>query len=708
LKEIDQETACDGKSVASAQPYAVGGNAPGWRVWRLVGLLGIATVAMAMSAAAQGESEADLSKLAELSLEELLEINVATVYGASKIEQKVTQAPSSISIVTADEIKKFGHRTLADVLRSVRGLYVSDDRNYSYLGTRGFLRPGDYNTRVLVLIDGHRMNDNVFDGAYIAREATLDVDLIDRVEVIRGPSSSIYGSSAFFGVINIITKRGEQMGGAEVSGEAGSFGAYKGRFSFGEKFENGLEWLFSGSYYTSEGKDRLYYPEFDQRISSDPRAANNGIAQGLDGEEAVNLFSSLNYRHFTFSGFFSHRTKDVPTASFGTLFNDGREATTDYRGYVDLKYDQALNEDLRLQGRLFYDNATYRGVYPFNYAAPGDPPDNVVFRDGTDGDWVGTEWQLTAKVLDRHTLILGGEYRENLREHQFSYDDVEPRFYYLDDTQTSRVLGLFAQGDLVIRSNLVFTAGLRYDQYFESFGGTINPRLALIYNPWEGGTFKALYGQAFRAPNPYERHYFRAQRLRPELDPETIRTYELVYEQYLGRNYRLNISGYRYEMEDLISQTANLDGRLYFDNLDRASALGIEFEVEGTFDSGWLARASYALQRAEDSDGQELSSSPRHLAKLNLSAPLYRDKVYAGLELQYQGAVKTLAGNTESDFLTANFTLFSQQLVKNLEVSASVYNLFDTAYGYPGAEDHLQEVLQQDGRSFRVKLSYKF
>jgi iron complex outermembrane receptor protein len=165
-----------------------------------------------------------------------------------------------------------------------------------------------------VLIDGHRMNDNVFDGTYFGREAMIDVDLIDRVEVIRGPSSSLYGSSAFFGVINVITRRGGQMGGAEASGEAGSFDTYKGRFSFGEQFQNGVEWLLSGTYYTSEGQERLYYPEFDQRISAEPRATNDGIARGLDGEEAAQLFSSLGFRQFTLSGFFNHRSKDVPTA----------------------------------------------------------------------------------------------------------------------------------------------------------------------------------------------------------------------------------------------------------------------------------------------------------------------------------------------------------------------------------------------------------
>ena len=135
--------------------------------------------------------------------------------------------------MTADEIKKFGYRTLGDILRSVRGFYVTYDRNYSYVGVRGFSRPSDYNTRLLLLIDGHRLNENLYDSVYVGTEAVLDVDLIERVEIIRGPSSSLYGSNAFFAVINIITKSGRDLQGVEGSAEAGSFHTYKGRLSAG-------------------------------------------------------------------------------------------------------------------------------------------------------------------------------------------------------------------------------------------------------------------------------------------------------------------------------------------------------------------------------------------------------------------------------------------------------------------------------------------
>ena len=177
----------------------------------------------------RGIAAVDEADLGDLSLEQLMDFNVESVYGASRYEQRVTQAPSSITIITAEEIHRFGYTSFADVMRSVRGLYVSEDRNYSYLGVRGFLRPGDYSTRVLVLIDGHRMNDNIYDSGAVGRDGAIDVELIERVEFIRGPSSSVYGSSAFFGVINIVTKQGHEIDGFELAQEAGSLNTYRTR-----------------------------------------------------------------------------------------------------------------------------------------------------------------------------------------------------------------------------------------------------------------------------------------------------------------------------------------------------------------------------------------------------------------------------------------------------------------------------------------------
>jgi len=199
------------------------------------------------------------------------------------------------------------------------------------------------------MIAGHRLNDKIFDAALIGTEFPLDVDLIDRVEVIRGPNSSLYVASAFLGVINIITKRGRDLKNVSVAAEAASYGTYEGRVSYGNKFHNGLEMLFSGSLYESHGQDQLFYQEFDTP------ANNNGIAVNADDDEFHQLFASVSWGHFTLHGLFGSRDKGIPTAAFGTVFDVTGTRTFDTRGYLDLQYDRELGHGWNFSSRTYYD-----------------------------------------------------------------------------------------------------------------------------------------------------------------------------------------------------------------------------------------------------------------------------------------------------------------------------------------------------------------
>src|ERR1039458_6202368 len=145
---------------------------------------------------------------------------------------------------------------------------------------------------------------------YIDRAFPIDVDLIDRVEVIRGPSSSIYGTSAFFAVINVITKKTSAVKGAEVSGRLASFGTEEGRGTYGHKSKSGMDMLLSGSLYGSAGQQSLFFPEFDSP------GTNNGIARNCDYEQSEQLFTKITYRDFTVLGAFGSRLKGIPTGSF--------------------------------------------------------------------------------------------------------------------------------------------------------------------------------------------------------------------------------------------------------------------------------------------------------------------------------------------------------------------------------------------------------
>ncbi|HSH38199.1 MAG TPA: TonB-dependent receptor plug domain-containing protein, partial [Chthoniobacterales bacterium] len=193
----------------------------------------------------------------------IMQIKIPTVYGASKHEQKITEAPSAVSVVPREEIQAYGHRTLADILRNVRDFYVTYDRNYAYVGVRGFNRPGDFGGRILLLVDGHRVNDPVYNAVAAVSDFPVDVDMIERVEVIRGPGSSLYGNNAFFAVINVVTRKAQDVDGLEASGEVGSHESYKGRLSFGHTFKSGLSMLLTGTLFESDGNERLYFKEFD-------------------------------------------------------------------------------------------------------------------------------------------------------------------------------------------------------------------------------------------------------------------------------------------------------------------------------------------------------------------------------------------------------------------------------------------------------------
>jgi len=664
-----------------------------------VSLVVVALVCLGTTATAQDPPD----DLTTRSIEDLMNMEVASVYSASKYSQKVTEAPSSVTIVTSDQIQRYGYRTLAEILSSVRGFYVSSDRNYSYVGVRGFARPGDYNTRILVLVDGHRINDNIYDQGWVGRELPIEVDLIDRVEIVRGPSSSLYGANAFFAVVNVITKRGRDVNGIEVSAEVASFGTYQARFTYGKKISDKLEMLVSGTHYDSRGPHRLYIKEFDTP------ASNNGVAVGVDDEKATNLVASVSFGDFTLHGTYGDREKGIPTAAFETFFGDSGTRTNDRRGFLDLQYDHTFSNQLNLVARVSYDSYSYNGDYIYDRSEDSSPL-LMVNKDSVQGRWWTGELQLT-KTIRKHRLTLGTEYRDNLRQNQNNYDLGSEATPYVDDRRTSRNLGFFFQDEFRIGENLTFTAGARYDHH-STFGGTMKPRLALIYHPVATATVKLLYGEAFRAPNNYEFYYGAANQFiaNADLKPETISTTELVFEKYLGDHVRLSASGYVYRIKGLISQiTDPADGVITFTNKEQIAARGVELELESKLPGGFEGNVSYTLQQTRERiTGLQLSNSPRHLGKLNVIAPLLKQKLFAAFQFQYSSPRGTLDGSSLPPLYLSHFTLFGQKLTKGLDATFGVYNLFDQKYSDPGSEEHLQNGIEQNGRNLRLKFTYHF
>ena len=655
-------------------------------------LLKTMCILMLLASPTLSRADDDAPDQVNMSIEELMGIKV---YGASKFEQKASEAPAAVSIVTADEIRKYGYRTLADILRSMRGFYVTYDRNYSYMGLRGFGSTGNYNSRFLILIDGHRINDNIYDSVLVGTDFILDVDIISRVEVIRGPAFSLYGSNAFIGVINIISKSGEDFRGGEISGEAGSFRSYKGRMSAGGLFRNGLELVVSGSLYDSDGRKRLYFREFDDQ------ATNNGVTENTDHDRNYSLFAKASLGDFSLDGAYVSRTKGIPTASYETDFNEPRNRTVDTQGFLDLKYQHDFGRESELIARLSYDVYRSKGDYLYS---------GVVNNDSCLGErWTG-EVHLTGRPHERHRLLVGAEYQYNSRQQQKNYDE-DPFTLYLDDRRSSKRWAVYLEDEIRITDTLIANLGVRYERTYTS-KKTINPRVAVIYNPSDNTALKFLYGEAFRPANLYELYYQDNVSFKPnpDLEPERIRTYELVYEQRLSDAISMTAAGFYYKIKDLINQVINpADGLMVFVNHGEVKATGLELEVEGKWGNGLQGRISYAYTNAEDGlTGGLPVNSPYHLATLNIIVPVVRDRVFLGAETQYTSSVKTPRGRKTDGFSLTNLTLFSQKLVKGMELSASVYNLFNKKYSLPGGPEHVMDTIEQDGRTYRVKLTYRF
>jgi outer membrane receptor for ferrienterochelin and colicins len=640
--------------------------------------------------------------LMDMGLEDLMKVEVDSVYGASGYKQSVNDAPASITIITADEIKRYGYRTLADVLRNVPGFYVTSDREFSYVGVRGFGPPGDYNSRVLLLIDGHWANHNVNGGAVFGTELPFDIDLVERVEVIRGPNSSIYIANALLAIINVVTKRGHDEKGLSVSQEMGSHRTYKSNLAYGGQFKNGLDVLFSGSYYFSHGPSQLYFKEFDSP------ATNHGIAENADGGRFDQLFTKLSYHDFTFVGSYGPAEQTDPTASWGAIFNDPEERVRLSLGFLDLSYEHRFGDDWGYVGRVFYDNDWVHASYPFDESPMGGPAHvlNQLFDYGED---VGASFDVSKRLFRGQTVIAGAEYRDNFKQNQWDYQS-QPYISFLDSRRQSSLWGVHAQDEIPIRGDLTLDLGLSYDHY-STFGGDTSPRAGLIYQPREGTSLKVLYGQSFRAPTAFELYYSDpTSGANPNLGPETAKTSELVWEQSLEKNFRLVVSGYYYPIRGVITAESDpASGLVVYENYGRVDLRGSEVTLKRQSRSGWEAGMSLSLEYAKDLEAPgPLTNSPHVLAQANLSVPLFGKKVYASMDAQYVSKRRTEAGDYAGSYWLPNFTLYSKKVLSGWEASASLDNAFNRIYGDPASVAHLEDIILQNGRNFRLKFTYHF
>lgn len=652
----------------------------------------VVLLALSGVAGASGKIEpASAERLMQLSLEQLLNVDVVA---ASKFSQSADEAPASVTVISRDDIRGFGYRTLADALNSVRGFSITSDRIYKYAGVRGFSPPGDYNDRLLVMIDGYRTNDNIYDSGSLGSEAPLDLDLVERIEIIRGPGSSLYGGNALFGVINVITRKGADLGGGEVSFALGRHGDDRERLSWGKRLDNGADLLLSASRQRARGGSLQF-----QDIP-----VNGGLSSGTDFDRNQSVLAKVSRDGFSLEAAWSRRDKGNPAATTGVVFNDPSSFLRDEMAFLDGSYRHTLENGIQAEGRLFVGSYDYRGDWLY-----AGSPLNV---DIAHGRWWGGEMRLLGD-LDKHRFTAGLEFQDNMRQDQINYD--LGGVTQVDERHASRRWGLYGQDDYRLTPAITLSVGGRYDR-MSGGGGNFSPRLAAVSRLSPETVLKLLYGSAFREPNAYELYYAYAgqQAANAGLRAERIRTWEATLDHYLTKSFRLSLSGYLYRMKDQISQVVDpVSGLLQYQNQAEISGRGLEVGAESRFGNGARLRGSLGLMDTQDATGRQLDNAPRQLVKFNFTWPV-AEAWRLGLEGQAVSA--RASGNaTVPGYGLMNLTLL-RPMRDGWELSASAYNLLDRRVQDPAASDvgvtnayqTNRTAIPTDGLSWRLKAIRRF
>jgi outer membrane receptor protein involved in Fe transport len=667
---------------------------------------------------AQGSPQVNALDLTSLPFEKLTQTDVIT---ASKLAKQVSDSPSAVSIVTADDIRTFGYRSLAEVINSMRGLYTTFDRRYEYLGGRGFGAPGDYVGRIMVLIDGSATQDNLYNQAYIDNSGLVDLELIERVEYVPGTGSVTYGNNALLGIINVITKKGADFNSAQVAGDIASFGSHKQRISVGKKLDNGLDMLFSASWLKSDGQN-LHFPYFDTAKE------NKGWAVNQDFEEARRLFGKVEFEGLSLQVASVTRTKASPLPKRENAFNRIYHLV-DENNLVSAKYEFNLSNDFKSVSRLYYGRYEDRALREYGEINPAEQ----FVKNQSIGQWWGLDQKFALTRIVGHTIVFGAEYRDDFQQ-EFSpvalNAKFEEQFRLYKYPYTNRTYSLYATDEFTISESLSANVGLRYDKPNAvdcsvdpcirfAHKAAFSPRMALVYQADTATTVKASYSRAFRLPSPYDISSSNQSDL---VKPEQVSATELVLLHDVNPQLRFTGSIYHSILADQQYRSSTTGERIY---VGRSRTKGLELQLDQSWTNDIRLRASASWQDATDPEGLTLVNSPRTLAKFNLSWPAMDSAIRMGLEAQYLGRritkelrddelIVVRPGRPLGGITLANLTFSSAQRWNGVGASFSIKNALNRQYEVPASivrnerEGLVLDTMEMDGRSFWLQLTWDF
>ncbi|HMX16738.1 MAG TPA: TonB-dependent receptor [Rhodocyclaceae bacterium] len=634
----------------------------------------------------------------DLDLEELLRVRVIRT---PKFSVNAETTPSSVSVLTREEIRAYGWQTLADALRTLNGYTVSSDHTYSFVGVRGISVPGDYRSRLQVLIDGIPVNENIYGSVNFENSFPLDMGLVDRIEVVRGPSASVYGGDSSLGVVNVVTRGADSLKGTEVALGLGSGRAADARVSWGGATAGGADLVLSYSGSGARGH-RVNFPELAS-------AGIDTTASGVEGDRADKFFGRMKLGGWRATLVHSERDRHVPTGSYATEFNEGRHRETDSFTLAEVANDLEFDRRNSLHTRLYGGRYAYTGDFPYLY------PPYVVNRDRAVGEWLGFESRILSTAWADHRWIAGVEYKDNLRQYQRNDDEGFGCFGVgptpcLDDRRKSRQFSVYAQDEMAVADATRLTLGLRHD-HMTDMPGHWSPRLGLVHQSENAGIFKLLYASAFSDPTVYQRYYttpgFPVGNL--VLTPESVRSLDLTWEGRLGPRTKAMSSLYFFRVRDMLGVDQGTGTTI---NLPPTVSRGLEFELQHRWASGVALRAGYTFQSVH-MERTRVENIARHALKGNLTIPLAGNAWLAALEGEALSRRPTaLPGGWVAGHVLADANLIHRPAGARWEANLGIHNLTNRRYQDPVALDATlggpRDRMNQLGRTVRLGLTAHF
>ncbi|GBD92393.1 vitamin B12 transporter BtuB precursor [bacterium BMS3Abin04] len=612
------------------------------------------------------------------------------VNSASKYYQSEQEAPSSINIITSKEIEEYGYHSLAELLNDQKGMYISNDRVTSYLGVRGFSRLSDNNNRILLLIDGHRMNGYQVDGAPIGNSVGLNLSNFQRVEIVRGPSSALYGTNALFTVINLVSKTPE-LSTSSITTRYGSFNRREIGIQIGNRFNNIFDFSILGNYFKSNGAN-YYYSEFDTPGN------NNGLSINKDADEYYGILTTINFKTLNFRSMYMSRKKFIPTASYNTDFTK-QQFVSNSKFWAELNWKYDFSYDKQLAIKLSYDFDDYSAEFPFFF---GNLIVNGLSKTlGINGQYI---WDL----LPNNRLIIGSEYKKSVesgyRYGTKTYDLVNAEWPY-------EIFSVYLQNEYQLNQNLSIYFGFRWDNYINE-DNYFSPRAAMVYSLNSTNVFKFIYGNSFRAPNIIEKNLEEktivGYKKNLNLNSENINTLELIWEHEYSKTFSSILSLYHYKLNNIIEQVKDTtDGLIQYQNFSGAKTDGVEFELNGKFNFGFKSYLRYSYQKALDNNQKELTNSPENLLKIGFRKDLF-NKVNFALEFRYESPRLGIDNEETKPIYLIDINFIAKPIFNHLTMSLKINNVLNRPLSYPGGNENIQRNIKQPGRNLLFTLKYEF